>query len=72
MSQLCAAVLKANGCYIDAYVPAVDKFREILKDTYFPPGDSILFTSEILSKIGCDRCDGIIRMCGTRGGCKLS
>ncbi|GJR97141.1 Rho GDP-dissociation inhibitor 1-like protein [Tanacetum coccineum] len=47
MSRLWAPALKANGCYIDAYVPAVDKFREILKDTHFPPGDSILFKSEI-------------------------
>ncbi|GJY79919.1 hypothetical protein Tco_0492670 [Tanacetum coccineum] len=32
MSRLWVPVLKANGCYIDAYVPAIDKFREILKE----------------------------------------
>ncbi|GJV33970.1 nucleotide-binding alpha-beta plait domain-containing protein [Tanacetum coccineum] len=32
MSRLWVPVLKANGCYIDAYVPAMKMFREILKE----------------------------------------
>ncbi|GJX82626.1 GOLM25 protein [Tanacetum coccineum] len=39
-------VLKANGCYIDAYFTAVDKFREVLKD-------------EHTIVISCNHCGGI-------------
>lgn len=51
ISQLWAPVLKANGCYTDAYVTAVDKFHEVLKDEHFPPGNSILFTSSPVGSV---------------------
>ncbi|GJU57557.1 chalcone isomerase [Tanacetum coccineum] len=51
MSLLWAPVLKANGCYIGAYVTAVDTFREVLKDKHFPPGNSILFTSSPVGSV---------------------
>ncbi|PWA68104.1 Chalcone--flavonone isomerase [Artemisia annua] len=61
ISQLWAPVLKANGCYTDAYVTAVDKFREILKDEHFPPGNSILFTSSPVGSLKLNLAkDGII------------
>nr|GEX26168.1 chalcone--flavonone isomerase [Tanacetum cinerariifolium] len=83
MSQLWAPLLEAplleaNGFYIDAYVPVVDKFREILKDT-LPPGDSILFTSGICeSPLYKDLSDCISvvpiveRYSGTENGSKVA
>ncbi|GJV75379.1 chalcone isomerase [Tanacetum coccineum] len=51
MSPLWEPVLKANGCYTGAYVTAVDTFREVLKDTHFPPGNSVLFTSSPVGSV---------------------
>ncbi|XP_024970305.1 chalcone--flavonone isomerase-like [Cynara cardunculus var. scolymus] len=45
VSEMCVAIWKAQGTYIDADSATIDKFLEVFKDKNFSLGSSILYTT---------------------------
>ncbi|KAM0879276.1 hypothetical protein ACQ4PT_034343 [Festuca glaucescens] len=43
-TENCVAYVKATGAYMAAEAAAVDKFQDVFRLHFFPPGASVLFT----------------------------